>query len=289
MLEHASPRRRIWRQWSLRALFLFVLGVAVVCVLFGERIRRGERQRYVLAEIERLGGDLEIDVRFSDEVDGTRGTLPVNRDRDRWRGSYMRTLAEIDLLSDEVPDRLLANIGRLPDVQQLRVTPPVHRSPAMQRFMTARPDLKVYVSWSPRHVPFREVASPDELREAITTGNAVLFTDGGWNIDCAAARPQLADFHEAWMADPTAPPVIWLRADLSTYSNPHADAFREWLWEIGLSPGGLKSMGAGWIIWLKDGAIRDATWCFQVTGKEELHERTHRAFAALESESGTGE
>jgi hypothetical protein len=276
MLKRVAGRGHLWRQWSLRTLCLLVLGVAAICAVFGERVRHGERQRYVLAEVERLG-DAAHDVRVSGEAPASIRFNGSNRSV--WHASYMERLLEVDLWSDEVPDKLLAEIGGLPDVRKLTVTPPVQRSPAMQRLMRARPELKVNVSWSPRHVPFREVTSPNELREATATGNAVLFTDGGWNGTFALARPLLAEFHEAWTADPSSPHVTWLRADLSECFKPPADAFRAWLVEVGLSPGGMKQMGAGWIIWLQDGAVRDATWCFQVTSKEELNERSRRAFA----------
>lgn len=277
----SSSRSRSWLQFSVRTLCLLVVVAAVFFALLGNRIRQAERQRYVIGEVLRLEGD----VWYADQREGNSYSTSFEEMeqarsvRSRLSDSYFRTVANVEIWSDDVPDKLLAEIGRLPEVKELTVTPPVQRSAAMQRLRQSRPDLEVHENWAPRHVPFREMKSPAELRREIATGNVVLFTDGFWSMDCDLTRPKLAAFHDAWVQDKKAVKIHWLRIDLSGFDSPMPDAFRAWLDEVGLSTGGMKQSGAGWIVWFQSGKIRDAMWCHELPDEKELLQRTSSAFS----------
>ncbi|HUE70074.1 MAG TPA: hypothetical protein VMP01_04225 [Pirellulaceae bacterium] len=265
----------------MRTLCLLVIVAAVFFALLGNRIRQAERQRYVIGEVLRLEGYVwYADERTangysrSGEDDEQAGSV-----RRRLSNSYFRTLEDITIWSDDVPDKLLAEIARLPAVHELTVTPPVLRSAAVQRLRQSRPDLEVHEHWAPRHVPFREVKSPAELRREIATGNVVLFTDGWWSMDCQETRPKLAALYNDWIENESAPKIHWLRIDLSGFDSPMPDAFRGWLDEVGLGTGGMKQSGAGWIVWFQDGKIRDAMWCHELPDEKELLQRTSSAFS----------
>lgn len=283
MSDHAPCRRRTWLQFSVRALCLLVIVAAIAFALLGERIRSAERQRYVIGEVQRLGGDVYYeDERIENGYSRTlsREVVSLRRAlRDRVNDSYFRTVSFISISSDDVSETLIDEIGKLPQLRELNVTPPVRRSAALQRLVRLRPTLEVIVQWSPRHVPFEEMKSPAALRQAIQKGSALRFTDGFWSIDCAAARPRLAAFREAWVQDKNALKISWLRIDLSSSpDSPMPDAFRQWLGEMGVDTGGMKQMGAGRIIWFQNGAIRDVMWCRDLGDVGDLKLRTQKAF-----------
>jgi hypothetical protein len=281
------PRLR----FSLRVLCVVLLAIAVCFALLGNRIRQAEHQWMFLSQIERLEGD----VWYADERSPDGWTRTENPDVDReglqarLYNACFRSFDRVSILADDVPAELFDDVATWSELRELIVSPPVARGAAVQRLKQSRPDIDVHVHWAPRHVPFQEMNSPEELQGAIQAPHVLLFIDGFWSVDCAVFRPIAAAIPEAWNAKSNRPSVAWLRIDLSDVNSKVTQEFWQWLGERGLPLGGLKQQGAGLVVWFEDGHVKSADWCFRFSDVDSLMARTLAQFdgSTLASESNS--
>ncbi len=174
-------KRRRFR-FGLRGLLTAFAGMALVLGLFRAHFVRAERQRYVIREVQRLGGT----VWFTDDHEIMHGwytgkqDLPADQNGLRYfvPGSYRGTIERVDLdETDVVPERLLLEIAQLPKLRDLAIAPPTSKSPVVASLKQSRPDLNLEVRWQLRHAPITTISSAEGFREAISEDRTILFLD----------------------------------------------------------------------------------------------------------------
>jgi uncharacterized protein (TIGR02996 family) len=124
----------------------------------------------------------------------------------------------------------------------------------------------------------REVATPDDLREATRTERGVLFLGVSWSVQSYRSRAVVAEMVRAWLRGGPAAPVAFYRVDLSDQECAVWDGVAKWLAPPRV-PAELWG-GGGALVWVRRGTVCDHLVSAAGHGVEALVERTRRAFAA---------
>ena len=124
------------------------------------------------------------------------------------------------------------------------------------------------------------ISTPADFQAVTSTGQVVLFVDCGWNSDVVGFHDPFHEF-AGWCRNETSIRPVTVVLDAN-----NQDALwdtLQMLWEdLRVSSGGLKNLGgAGRVVWIDDGEVRDVAWCFHLRDVRELQQRSEAAFGRL--------
>jgi len=125
----------------------------------------------------------------------------------------------------------------------------------------------------------RTVANPDEWKPLVERSRCILFVDCPWNEDIAAYRPAFWEF-ASWCRESS--DYLPIRVELDGEARGAMAQIVQGLHKShGIPPGGLKTLGgAGRVIWMENGRVRDYAWWHEVPGRQELIRRTQVLFSS---------
>ena len=119
MDEHSPKPRRRWFRFSLRSLLLLVVLVAIP---LGWKVNRVRNQRMVVAEIEKLHGQMYYDYQRN-FIGGSTSAAPPGPNwlRDILGVDYFADVVHVNVSGPQVTDKTLARLLSLPHLQLLGV------------------------------------------------------------------------------------------------------------------------------------------------------------------------
>jgi hypothetical protein len=255
-----------WPKFTIRSLGIAIAIAAIVFAYIGAQWRGYQRRLFVLQQVEAIDGGYVL------ENDGGFQSLDlythhvVHRERHtffQYLLGKQRRLEEIRLDGlDYVPARLLREIGQMPEVECLVVSPAVSRTTEVQ---SIREQNRIEVLIVERPDQFIEVIdSVESFYRTISRPNVVLFLDGEWSTSALITRRKFSLLADYWNggtklklnAGSANQPVRFLRVDLTNANTPVWKALQTWQESQGLPKAALKAFGGvGRVFWIKDGKV----------------------------------
>lgn len=273
MTTDLPPTKRRFR-FSLRTLLAGFLLVGLLLAVVGSRIQHGRRQNAILEGSIRLQGE----VHFADErvAGGYQRANPERGWLQRWLGDgYFRTIEEVDLWASDVPEEMLLDLARLPDLKRVTIPLQAAHSRGGQRLKAARPDIDLWAPYESTVPTFRDFS---EFHPAIA-GEAVLFVYGDWSMTSQDTDLKFDQFTQVWKEAEPARPVKFRRLNLTDDDNELWRKAQSWMDAESLPQGTMKQHGrVGMVIWVRNGHAVDHLW---TTGREEVSELLARTKKAL--------
>ena len=277
-----------WPRYSLRSIGVATALIAIVLAYLGAQWRSYRQQLFVAQQVEAIDGGTWYGPREGlHVVEVYTGHLS-----NQFTPSFARYLMgegpqiqEIDFTDlDYVPPSLLKEIGKLPDLQSLLVTPIVSRTPEVQAIIRKE---GIKVSIVENRDQFVEVIdTPEEFQQGITDSNVVLFLDCDWSVSAVLTRRRHSLLASHWQnehrnSQSKRPNARFLRVDLNDTKTSLWAALQTWQREKGIERSGMKNLGgAGRVFWLREGKLVRYDPTLAEVPVFEVMQRTEEAFAA---------
>lgn len=123
----------------------------------------------------------------------------------------------------------------------------------------------------------RIISSLAEWQSTVAAGRCILFVDCDWNEAMVAFRKPFSEFADL-RRDNTDYRLMSVKLDVESQDELWITV--QELWErYDIPPGGLKTFGgAGRVVWLDQGRVKDFAWCTEVFDVSKLGSRSQRAF-----------
>jgi hypothetical protein len=120
------------------------------------------------------------------------------------------------------------------------------------------------------------IPSPKDWGPTVATGNCVVYLNCSWNIDIVRYRTVFAKFAQDRRGDKSYKVAVVMMDEneqdkVSLLAQRLVDAHK-------IGYGTKNWLGAGLILWMKNGVLIDYCWCQEVRDETALRERTIRSF-----------